>query len=237
MLKNTPCVFLTKQEKGVYELIQQKCFWHGWKYDYALHRDKSGPLLSKEFAPLHNYLDSLFSKCPDDYFKQGPRGSKLKFPMHNLDIRRHNDHEVSLLCSYGLDINAERFKSEHMKVQMFMLENDLKTIAMEIPIWLYPSEINGFESIFNSNEALTGHIDLLKVEDGLIWIWDYKPNAQKEEFASTQTYFYALMLSKRANIPLEKIRCGYFDETFTYVFKPDETFLKELTNAKDLMDF
>lgn len=227
MLKNTPCVFLTKQEKGVYELIQQKCFWHGWKYDYALHRDKSGPLLSKEFAPLHNYLDSLFSKCPDDYFKQGPRGSKLKFPMHNIDIRRHNDHEVSLLCSYGLDINAERFKSEHMKVQMFMLENDKKTVAMEIPVWLMPDETKEYSKILNDNFPLTGHIDLLRIENNKVWIWDYKPNADNEKYASTQTYFYALMLSKRTGIPIENFMCGWFDTANAFVFKPKAKSLSE----------
>ena len=45
------------------------------------------------------------------------------------------------------------------------------------------------------------------------------------------------MLSRRTNIPLEKFRCGYFDEFNTYVFKPEERFVKEISNSKDLFDF
>src|SRR3989344_4324282 len=40
-------------------------------------------------------------------------------------------------------------------------------------------------------------------KDNKIWIWDYKPNAQKEIYAGTQVFFYALMLSQRTGIPLD----------------------------------
>ena len=68
---------------------------------------------------------------------------------------------------------------------------------------------------------MTGHIDILRVDDDKVWIWDYKPNAHKEKFASTQVFFYALMLSKRTSIPLENFRCGYFDSSYAYLFKPE----------------
>ena len=54
-----------------------------------------------------------------------------------------------------------------------------------------------------------------------MWVWDYKPNAQKEKYAKCQTLFYAIMLSKRTGIPLERFRCGYFDEKTAFVFKPE----------------
>lgn len=214
------------EEKEAVEIIKQKCFWHGWKYDYGLHEKKANELLNNGFSGLKEYLNSVFTKCPDDYFKNGPRGSKLRFQLPNLDIRRHNDHEVSLLCSYGIDINAERFNSEHMKVQMFMLENDKKTVAMEVPVWFLPEETKEHPQ-FSGNFALTGHIDLLRIEGDKIWIWDYKPNAADEKYAATQTYFYALMLSKRTNIPIESFMCGWFDTANAFVFKPKAKFLKE----------
>ncbi|MDI6738733.1 MAG: hypothetical protein QME12_09580, partial [Nanoarchaeota archaeon] len=149
-----------KKRKRGDNLIRKKCFWHGWKYDYGLHEPKTNGLLNNSFSGLKDYLNSLFLQCPDNYFLEGPRGSKLRFQMPNLDVRRHNDHEVSLLCTYGLGLNAERFNTEHMKVQMFMLENDKKTIAMEVPVWLLPDETKEY-SQFRGNFALTGHIDLL----------------------------------------------------------------------------
>jgi hypothetical protein len=60
----------------------------------------------------------------------------------------------------------------------------------------------------------------LRIEDGNIWVWDYKPNAAKERYAATQVQFYSMMLSKRTGIPLEKFRCGYFDEDIAFAFRP-----------------
>ena len=83
---------------------------------------------------------------------------------------------------------------------------------------------HGFTSLHLASRA--GHIDVLRVEDGAIWVWDYKPNASLEKYAATQVFFYALMLSKRTGIPLEKFRCGYFDSYNCYMFKPEEFMLK-----------
>jgi len=126
-----------------------------------------------------------------------------------------------MLTRYGLENNEGRYNSNHSKVQVFMLENDDKTIAVEVPIWIKEEEIENYNEVFKTREPLTGHIDVLRLEDDKIWIWDYKPNAQREEYATTQTYFYALMLSKRTGINLEKFRCGYFDSCYAYVFKPE----------------
>ncbi len=218
---------IKKEEKEVIHLIKQKTFWHGWNYDYSIHERKADALLGNGFSQLHCYLGSLFCECPNKYFLGGPRGSKLRFQMPSFDIRRHNDHEVSLLTSYGLDINSERFNSKHMKVQMFMLENDKKTIAIEIPVWLMPDEEEKFSKLFKEKKPLTGHIDLLRIENNKIWVWDYKPNAEKEKYAATQTYFYALMLSKRTGIPMQSIMCGWFDSANAFVFKPSTKQLKE----------
>lgn len=210
-------------------VIRQKAFWHGWRYDYAVHEHKATMLLGNGFSSLKDYMGCLFAECPNKYFNEGPRGSRLKFQIPSLGIRRHNDHEVSFLTGYGKAINAGRFNSEHMKVQMFMLENDKKTIAIEVPVWLVPDEEARFSSLFSEKKPLTGHIDILRIENNKVWVWDYKPNAEKEKYAATQTYFYALMLSKRTGIPIEKFMCGWFDSANAFVFKPSIKQLKEFT--------
>jgi len=206
-------------------VISHTSFKHGWYYHYRVHNTKTSKL-TNGFDTLRRYLYQMFDSCPHEYFDKGPRGSALKFKLP-LNVKLNTGHEVNLLTKYGLDVNNERYKSNHSKVQMFMLENDHKTIAIEVPIWLRCSEINCFKDLFKSKEPLTGHIDALRIEDGKIWIWDYKPNAHREDYAATQTYFYALMLSKRTGIPLEKFMCGYFDHNYAYTFKPKENVLKE----------
>ncbi len=219
-------------------ILRQKQLPHkGGSYIYGINVNKVENLCNNGFKNLKSFLLSVLDNCPNNLFNSGPRSSQLKLKFENLKLTEIKNHEISLLTKKSLEKYNGFFRTAHSKVQMFMLENDRNTIAMEIPIWLYPKELNDYEKIFNSRESLTGHIDLLKVDDDLIWVWDYKPNAHKEEFASTQVYFYALMLSKRTNIPLEKIRCGYFDDNFTFVFKPEERFVKEILNSKDLFDF
>ncbi|MBN1385601.1 PD-(D/E)XK nuclease family protein [Candidatus Woesearchaeota archaeon] len=199
-------------------MIKHVSLNHGWFYYYRLHTKKVAELCTG-FPELNTYLEKMFTECPNDYFLDGPRSSHLKFNL-GIDVSCIGLHEVSGLAKEGLKSKA--YKTAHSNVECFMLERDDKTIAVEVPIWLHPYEIKMYEEIFKSNKPLSGHIDILRVEDGKIWIWDYKPKAHREKYADTQTFFYAFMLSKRTGIPLEKFRCGYFDENNAYAFKPTE---------------
>lgn len=190
----------------------------GGYYVYRLHDIKINKLC-RAFPALCTYLNKVFLTCPNKFFNEGPRSSTLKIKL-NADILEVKGHEASVLAKHGLEENKDRFRSAHAKVQLFMLENDSKTIAMEVPIWVMPNEIDNFKSILKSEKPLTGHIDVLRIDDNKIWIYDYKPDARKEKYATTQVFFYALMLSKRTGISLEHFRCGYFDDNVTYLFAP-----------------
>lgn len=192
----------------------------GGNYHYRIHNQKLNNLAMNHVG-LIGYLNRTFEKRPDDYFLKGPRSSELKFKLNELNMYQIIGHEVNDLCSMGLKINKDKYKTNHLKVQSFMLENDDKTIAVEIPLWIEKEELKNFNGIFKSDEPLTGHIDILRIENDNIWVWDYKPNAFEEKYAATQVFLYALMLSKRTNIPLSKFRCGYFDETYAFIFKPE----------------
>jgi ATP-dependent exoDNAse (exonuclease V) beta subunit len=136
----------------------------------------------------------------------------------DVEVAKTKGHEVCELARQGLEEN--RYNSAHSNVQMFMLAHDNHTISMEVPIWLMSEELPNYEDFFNTKEALSGHIDALRIEDGYVWIWDYKPNAHKEKYASTQVNFYAIMLSQRTGVPIERFRCGYFDDEHAFMFKP-----------------
>ena len=205
-------------------MIQTLSFDHkGGFYFYRVHNKKLG--ICNGHDGLRSYLDKMFYSCPDEFFNEGPRSSALKFNLP-VDLKMITGHEISMLTREALKVNKDRFKAGHSKVQVFLLEMDDKTIACEVPIWLNHEELKNFNELFNSNLPLTGHIDLIRIEDEKIWIWDYKPGSFEEKFASTQVFFYALMLSKRTGIPLDKFRCGYFDENYAFVFKPEEKLLE-----------
>lgn len=200
-------------------LISEQVYFHGWFYPFRVHEEKKKALCS---LPLDTFLYDAMKSCPNEYFKDGPRSSKVKraLPIPLIPV---NGHEVSHLAAAALELSEE--KTPHAKVQNFMLERDNKTIAMEVPLWLTPNEMSTLPSFFGTTNPLTGHIDVLRIEDGTVWIWDFKPNAHKEKYAQTQVFFYALMLSMRTGIPLESFRCGYFDEKIAYLFQPKLSFL------------
>lgn len=197
-------------------MIQHVSLKHGWFYHYRLHVPRSQTLLSS-FPDVHAYLQRMFSECPQDKFERGPRSSKLRFsvPVQLVELR---GHEICSLAATSLQFADG--KTAHTAVELGMLHADPKTISVEVPLWLDAHELLGYETIFGSSEPLSGHIDILRVEDGKVWIWDYKPGAAKEKWASTQLNCYAHMLSARTGISLEDIRCGYFDADTSFVFRP-----------------
>jgi hypothetical protein len=197
--------------------ILHKSFKHGWWYHYRIHGPKTKTLCAKGLQGINKYLHHVKDNCPDEYFEKGPRSSQLRLKF-DVELAKVKGHEVSELARQGLE--SDRYGTAHSNVQMFMLQNDDKTISIEVPIWLLEPELPNYTDFFSSSDALTGHIDALRIEDGFVWVWDYKPNAHREKYASTQTNFYALMLSQRSSIPIERFRCGYFDDEHAFIFKP-----------------
>ena len=89
-----------------------------------------------------------------------------------------------------------------------MLANDSATIAVEVPVYLFPDEAPDLKLA----DVLTGHIDVLQVRSGKVWILDYKPEAKRETRAKFQLYLYARALSARTGIPLSRFGLAYFDD-------------------------
>ena len=202
--------------------IIHKSFAHGWFYHYNIHSKKARDLC-RNYPSLHQYLHDVLEHCPSEPFLTGPRSSKVRstIPVQPVMIV---GHELSSLAKQGLA--QSRFKSAHMNVQMWMLQHDAKTVSIETPLWLEDGEDAAIQQFLGVQGPLSGHIDALRIDDNRIWIWDYKPRAQKERYASLQTYLYALMLSHRTGIGLENFRCGYFDQDVAFVFEPRREFLQ-----------
>ncbi len=163
-------------------------------------------------AGLSNYLLSLLSFCPNEYFFSGSRASGFILDL-KVPIEHSSFHVISSFAESALKTGS--FRSGHENVEKYLLESDPETIASEVPVWYKRPE----GSRLNIDGVLTGHIDILRYEkNGMIGIWDYKPRAKYEKKAHMQVYLYALMISQRTGIPLDNFLCGYFDSADAYFF-------------------
>lgn len=191
---------------------------HKQIYNLRTHGDKLSEL-ARPYPSLVSFLNEMHEHCPAKPFFSGPRSSSI----HAGPVPVYDQPESHLRCQHtlqGLKVNANRFPDAHEQVQVYMLENDNSTIAMEVPLWINYEESGVFQSLMTSDQSLSGHVDVLAIEKGLLWIWDYKPNAHKERWVHVQLSAYALMLSCRTGIPLARIRCGYFDDQSCFTFTP-----------------
>ena len=97
-------------------------------------------------------------------------------------------------------------------------------MAIEVPVYLYANELTKSEEKrygLELKEPLSGHIDILQVRWNKIHVLDYKPDARiNDKSAASQVFLYALALSKRTGIPLNKITCAYFDDNNYFQFLP-----------------
>ena len=187
-------------------------------YRYRLAMDKLGQIPAK----LQSYLELLFTDCPNHLFQQSNlRSSGQTCSQYNIDVQLNHTRKHELLELANASLSFERFKSRHENLQKFLLLEDPCTVATEVPLWLEPHEIKNYEALFQTDDVLTGHVDILRYEeDGRIGVWDYKPGSLDEQNAVIQVFLYALMLSIRTGICLKDIICGYFDESDAFFFDP-----------------
>ena len=167
---------------------------------------------------LQEYLSGIFDYIPKELFvhPENPGCSGMRMPI-GIEAREFPDHPIIGMAQKSR--THVKFKSRHENLQQWFLLNDQQAIVAELPVWMDEKES---KEHLNLCFPLTGHIDLLRYDGLKVEIWDYKPNAKKEKWAKTQVYFYALLLSLRTRIPLDKIVCGYFDESTAYTFRPPQ---------------
>jgi transposase-like protein len=189
------------------EVIQSRTFSHRQEYKFKFHRLKTNILCRQQFPAIRRYLWHIAENCPNELFQEGgARCSDGNLPAMSLRLVRKDTNAVPL-ARLGL-VLAKHRRGRHEATQRFMLANDSATIAVEVPVYLYPNEAPDLKLA----DALTGHIDVLQIRYGKVWILDYKPEAKRETRAKFQLYLYARALSTRTRIPLSRIGLAYFDD-------------------------
>jgi hypothetical protein len=188
----------------------------GVVYPFMLHDWKL-----REFCREKGLRDYLLKLGPwvDRYFSSGKRCSQLRCVRDVEVFKKRN-----FLCTaVGQALGAcSDLKERHSVVQKHLLFNDSSTIATEVPVWAYDKRLG----------SLSGHIDVLQVRFGKVWVLDYKPSARHEDRlkVASQLYWYARALSFRAKLPMKDIMCAWFDEEACFEFDPSEAKL-DMGNA------
>ncbi|MFA5386374.1 MAG: hypothetical protein WC297_01805 [Candidatus Paceibacterota bacterium] len=220
LIQFTPiCTFINYRKKfslDKNDLIVSRVFSHQQEYQFKFHRLKVNILCKKYFPEIRRYLWWIRAHCPKRIFVDSERCSKNNLHNIHLTVMSERNNNAVALAKLGLML-AKRNTERHQAIQNFMLINDTATIALELPIYLYPNEAPDL----NLTKPLTGHIDILQVRYDHLCILDYKPDARYETRAKYQTYLYARALSKRTGIPLAYIRWAYFDDKNYYEVRLD----------------
>jgi ATP-dependent exoDNAse (exonuclease V) beta subunit len=179
----------------------------------------------EQLNPLGDFLLQMAEACPHPIFQSDARASQgnAAFDLNAVEIKSRRSHACRMA---NLVLQAvTKNKRRHDELQSFMLATDSVTIAVEVPVFLYPTDIQqlkatrGFDVPLPADQTLSGHIDLLQVRHGAIHILDYKPNPRLER-PIPQLMTYALALSQRTGIRLFHFVCAWFDERDYFEFYP-----------------
>jgi len=181
-------LYVPYRSKSANGELRQTSFTHppfppGYHYILACRRIDQCPIA------LQRYLQSVFEDIPNHLFHAQDvvraSGAPLRCLGGRIRLVRHDFHDVIDFAKSA--IGAELGTTPHSNLQKFMIANDPQSIACEIPVWIEPREIDRFAALFGGRGPLTGHIDLLRMEQaGRIGVWDYKPRAEFEQTAHLQ---------------------------------------------------
>jgi transposase-like protein len=200
------------------DIIQSKKFYHQQVYEFKYNKLKLN-IAGKQFPSLRNYLLSLVKGLDNKPFKEGLRCSDFpgKLDLGTQRIKKISSNNATRIAGFGLEL-AKIKRERHQVIEDFFLINDSATVAVEVPVYLTPSE--GRSIGLSIPKTLTGHIDILQMRKKRIHILDYKPDAEYDKSAQMQLTLYAFALSKRTKIPLKNMTCAYFNENGYFQFSP-----------------
>ena len=194
------------------DVLASRLFRHkGLTYNYKYHKAKLD--LFCRYDNLASYLKSFEENFPHDIFEKDERGSQIRIDINVLKKEKNN--YACKLAKFALNSINDN-KKRHNLIENFMLINDTATIAVEVPVWFWEKNLYG-------GIGICGHIDILQLRYGKIYVLDFKPDAVKENEKKvvSQLYLYSLGLSFRTGIMLENFRCAWFDDESYFEFNPN----------------
>lgn len=198
-------------KKYGFNIIIGRIFKHsGLLYNFKYHKGKLN--LFCKFKGLKEFITNLSKGVNNKLFSSSNNRCSIINSNVNVNIKTFENTKLNKNIGHALK-SVKSNKKRHSIIENFMLNCDRDTIAIEVPVWYWDKK---------QNTGIHGHIDILQIKYGKIWILDYKPNAHKENINKvvSQLWNYALALSFRSNIKLEDIKCAWFDENKIFTFDP-----------------
>lgn len=215
------------------EIIEESKLFHQQIYNFKYNRAKLDMILEEDFKhqrfrPLKEFLELATAECPNHIFQSSEnRASDLKEKFNLDEVRIVPKDNFIVKTTNFITQAVSNNKARHETLQEFMIANDTVTVAAELPILLDFQDIRHYKYKLNfeipitlkENEYITGHIDLIQVRNGSIYILDYKPSAKKAKPVEQLT-IYALALARLTGLRLYHFKCAWFDENNYYEFFP-----------------
>lgn len=169
-------------------------------------------LVKGKFSGLKDFIFSITNGVDERYFN----GERCSHSSEGISCKVNVGENVRLNIVIGEMLKIVRSnKQRHALIEDLMLYCDRDTVAVEVPVWYWNKKID---------KGVCGHIDILQVKFGKVWIMDYKPDSEKENFerVMSQLYNYALALYFRTEVSLSDIMCAWFDASRIYSFEPSK---------------
>jgi len=129
------------------------------------------------------------------------RSGKIKYHDSNSKLPRHVQKVIEIY-----KVNRISGVPGHEPILKNILIKDKNSIAIEVPVW---NEVE--------NKLITGHIDLIQVEDDVVKIIDYKPEGNFL-FSLPQVAMYGFLLKSKLNI--NNLRCISFNKEEAWEYDP-----------------
>jgi hypothetical protein len=215
-------------------VLKKKIFIHqnipyAFNWNINHHKLKLSQLSSRreEFIKLGTYFKRIYQgNIPNNLFNTREyhrisqfkiKGIKLSF-LTSFGRKLIQDEKITYLDSTSsLPSSAQRvfqsFKNSeigripgHEPILKNILIKDKNSVAIEIPIW---------KKFYNT--YLTGHIDLIQIQDNTIKVIDYKPEGNFI-FSLPQVATYGLLVKSKFN--LDNIKCISFNKKEAWEFDP-----------------
>jgi len=232
-------------ELNIKEMAAESKLFHQQIYDFKYHRWKTDVILNEDFKnfklkAIKKFLELIIAECPHQVFRESERRASEFKNIFNLDevriVRKENRaNEMARFVMQAVANNKER----HQRMQEFALFCDSTTLACEVPVLLDKEDVEHFKTMLNFNvplemkegQAITGHIDIVQLRNGMIHIMDFKPSAKKYK-PIEQLTIYALALSRLTGLRLYDFKCAWFDEDDYFEFFPLHVVYKKKRRKK-----
>lgn len=124
---------------------------HRQLYRFRYHRAKTYLMLeefkNRNLKPLKEYLDSVSSDTPHQYFQDGARMSEIKSKFDKAEmIVKSKENFANHLAEFVLPSVKEN-KHRHEELQRFFIANDSVTVATEVPVYIRREDVEHMEKV------------------------------------------------------------------------------------------